>query len=296
MMETKAQQAAFWYTAFTLLWAVFGACIGSFLNVCIYRIPRDIGLGNPSRSFCPACKHQIPWYLNIPLLSWFMLRGKCRFCGAAITARYVLVELLVAVLFALVWLKFDFRAGPRLLGLAPVTDWQLVAAYWLVIGGLVVATFVDFEHLIIPDRVSLGGIAAGLLFSAAAPALHGESTRSGGLFEAALGVLAGSGVLWGAAILGKLAFKKDAMGFGDVKLLGAIGAFLGLKAIFFTILVSSLLGSVVGITLVLTGRKEMQSRIPYGPYLALAAVLWILWGPVLWEGYLNLFRPSLAAM
>ena len=160
--------------------------------------------------------------------------------------------------------------------------------------GLVLGTFVDFEHMLIPDRVSLGGIAAGLILSALVPALHGAATFYGGLGAACLGALVGAGLLWGVALLGKLIFKKDAMGLGDVKLLGAIGAFLGWDAVLFTIMVSSLVGSVVGLTLVCTGKKEMQGRVPYGPYLALAALIWILWGPTLWNAYVAWLMPGVA--
>jgi len=198
-----------------------------------------------------------------------------------------LVELLVAVLFFLVWLKFDHLAGPPLLGLVPVTDWRLVPIYWLVVVGLTLGTFVDFERLIIPDRVTLGGIAAGLALSFLVPSLHGQESALAGLKASATGAAAGWGSLWAIAVLGKFIFRKDAMGFGDVKLLGAIGAFLGWQAVIFTVALSSLVGSLVGIALVALRKREMQSRIPYGPYLALAALLWILWGSGWWEAYLN---------
>ncbi|MFC1498163.1 prepilin peptidase, partial [Verrucomicrobiota bacterium] len=176
------------------------------------------------------------------------------------------------------------------LGLTPMYDWKLVPIYWLVISGLILGTFVDFEHLIIPDRVTIGGIIAGLIFSALVPSLHGETTMLLSLLWAVVGAVTGFGALWIIAILGKLIFKKDAMGFGDVKLLGAIGAFLGVKAIAFTFIVSSLTGSVAGICMIILGQKKMQSRIPYGPYIALAAVTWILWGPYLWDLYIELMN------
>ena len=281
-----------WYWFFGILSFSWGACIGSFLNVCIYRIPREESVVKP-RSHCPKCNTTIPWYYNIPLVSFVALRARCKFCGTRISSRYFLVELLVAILFLLVWLKFDLFPGQRVAGLFAITDWKLVPIYWLVASGLVLGTFVDFEHLIIPDRVTIGGIIAGLILSPLVPALHGEAAALQALMWSALGVVVGGGSLWLTAILGKMIFRKEAMGFGDVKLLGAIGAFFGSKAILFTILISSLVGSIVGITLVVSHNKKMQSRIPYGPYLALAAIIWMLWGPSLWNAYINLFAPPI---
>ena len=275
------------YVFLTVLCFFWGACIGSFLNVCIYRIPRDLSVVTP-RSFCPHCRKPIAGYHNIPIISFLALRGKCRACGSAITARYVLVELLTAVLFLIIWLKLERPDGRQVLGLTAMSDWKLVPIYWLVVSGLILGTFVDFEHLIIPDRVTLGGIVAGILLSVVAPSLHGKEDMLSGLLWSAIGAAAGWGLLRAVAVLGKLAFRRDAMGFGDIKLLGAIGAFLGWQAILFTVLLSSLIGSIVGILLVLARMKKMQSKIPYGPYLALAAVLWIFWGPTLSSAFLNL--------
>ena len=275
------------YDFLAVLSFAWGACIGSFLNVCIYRIPRELSVVTP-RSFCPGCNRPIPWYLNVPIFSYVFLRAKCRYCGCRIHWRYPLVETLVAVLFLLIWLKFSMTGDGAALGLVPLADWKAVPVYWLMAAGLVLGTFVDFEHLIIPDRVTLGGIVAGLVLSAAVPSIQGQATWAQGLFHAAIGAAVGWGILWGIALVGKLMFRKEAMGFGDVKLLGAIGAFLGWRAVLFTIMLSSLLGSLVGIALVLTHRKAMQSRIPYGPYLALAAIIWVLWGSAWWQAYINL--------
>ncbi len=270
---------AFWEMYWTIMSFLLGACVGSFLNVCIHRIPREESVVRP-RSHCPHCGKPIAWYDNVPLVSWLALRARCRHCGGPISARYVLVELLVAVLFLAVWRFYGFDVR------TPV--------YWLMVGGLVLGTFVDFEHMIIPDRVTLGGIAAGLLLSAAFPALHAATTWWHGLRAAAIGAAAGAGLLWGVAAAGKLIFRKDAMGLGDVKLLGAIGAFLGWHAVLFNVVVSSLFGSLVGVAFVCSRRKEWQSRIPYGPYIALAAVLWILGGQHGWEAYLRwMTRPPM---
>ncbi len=292
VVDAVQSSAELWFAFFAVLSFCFGACMGSFCNVCIYRIPLEIPVYRPTRSFCPHCKKQIAWYHNIPLLSWLMLRGKCRYCDARISFRYFLVELITATLFLLVWLKYDLLVEKPVLGLVPFSDWRLVPVYWLVVFGLVLGTFVDFEHMIIPDRVTLGGIVAGLALSALVPSLHGESTVLLALLWSSIGALVGGGTLWLTAIVGRIIFKKEAMGFGDVKLLAAIGAFFGPKSILFTILVSSLGGSVVGVSLVACKNRDMQSKIPYGPYLALAALIWMLWGLALWDAYLNLFRPG----
>lgn len=261
---------AMWY--FTLLSFFFGACIGSFLNVCIHRIPREQSVIHP-RSHCPQCGTLIPWYDNIPLVSYLVLGGRCRVCRTRISPRYFLVELLTALLFLAVWLKLG--PDPR------------VPVYWLVLAGLILGTFVDLEHMILPDRVTIGGMALGPVFSFLIPSLHAADTRLAALTASLVGLAVGFGSLWCVARLGRIAFKKDAMGFGDVKLLGAIGAFMGWQAVLFTIMISSLVGSVVGVGLILSRNKEWQSRIPYGPYLALAAVIWILRGHLWWDAYLT---------
>lgn len=256
----------------TCLVFLFGACVGSFLNVCIHRIPRDRSIVRP-RSHCPKCQTPIAWYDNIPVFSYLFLRGKCRHCHAGISPRYAAVEALTAFLFLLIWLEY---------GWSPLTP-----VYMLVAGGLILATFVDLEHMIIPDRVSIGGIPAGLILSGLFPALHGEAHALNSLGASVIGLMVGAGSLWLVSVLGKMAFRKDAMGFGDVKLLGAIGAFTGWQGVLFTIMISSLAGSFVGLLFILSGRREWQSRIPYGPYLALAAVIWIIWGMEWWAAYVR---------
>lgn len=257
---------------FTVFAFVFGSCWGSFLNVCIYRIPREESVVHPG-SHCPECSTPIRWFHNLPLLSWLMLRGKCAYCGAAIRPRYILVELLTAVLFAwLFWLHgFSF----------------LTLAYWLAAFGLLLGTFVDFEYMIIPDRVTWGGIIIGLVLSPLLPELHEHSSALDGFLAGLLGAAVGFGILYGIMQAGSWIFKKDAMGFGDVKLMGAIGAFLGWEAVLFTLMMSSLVGSVVGITLIKIHGREWQSRIPYGPYLALASLIWILGGSAWWDAYIQ---------
>lgn len=178
-----------------------------------------------------------------------------------------------------------------MLGLAPVTQLAVVGIYWLVIMGLVLGTFVDFDHMILPDRVTLGGMLLGVIASALVPALHDQTTWVGGLIQSIIGLSVGFGSLWAVAVLGEFAFKKEAMGFGDVKLMGAIGAFFGWPAVLFTMIMASFAGTFVGVGLILARKKEMQSRIPFGPYLALGTLLWMFWGPQIWNAYLNLLMP-----
>ena len=249
-----------------------GLCVGSFLNVCIWRIPRDESVAWPG-SHCPACNHAIAPWDNIPLLSWLILNGKCRHCKVRISPRYFLVELLTGTLFAGLWLLHGWTV--------------LTPLYIFFTSALILGTFVDFDHLILPDRVTIGGMIAGPLLSFAFPALHGQTDRLPALLHSLGGLALGFGILWLVSTVGRLILKREAMGFGDVKLLGAIGACLGWQAVLFTIFFSSLSGTLVGVGLIAAGKKELQSRIPYGPHIALAAVLWMLCGPTCIDLYLS---------
>ncbi len=262
----------FFAVYFTLLVFLVGACIGSFLNVCIHRIPREESIVHP-RSRCPSCRQPIAWYDNVPVLSYFVLRGRCRHCRTPISARYALVEMLTAVLFVAVWNRYGYDAR------TPV--------YLVMVSGLLLGTFVDLEHYLIPDRVSLGGMVTGLLFSVLVPSLQGEAEMGPALLKSVIGLIAGSGSLFLVAEAGRRILKKDAMGLGDVKLLGGIGAYLGWGGVIFTVLISSLVGSLVGVGLIVAGKREWQSRLPYGPFLALGALIWILGGQGWWRWYLS---------
>ena len=266
------------YLYFAALSFGLGACLGSFANVCIYRIPREESVVKP-RSHCPHCGHLIAWYDNIPLLSILLLRQKCRHCAGAISSRYFIVELVTAAIFLLIWLRYGWDVR------TPV--------YMLMTLGFVVGSFIDVDHLILPDRITIGGMLIGPVLSLAFPSLHGFESHYLGLRASLLGLVFGAGLLGLIAGLGTLAFKREAMGMGDVKLLGAVGALLGWKACLFTVMLSSLLGAGVGITLILMRSKTFQSKIPYGPYLALAAILWMLGGSDLWDTYMRyLMTPS----
>lgn len=356
-------------TVLTVFSAVMGGIIGSFLNACIHRMPRGISLRNPKRSFCPSCNRLIPWYENLPLISWLALRGKCSGCGSKISVRYFLVELLTACVFLAVW---QFYGLP----LAPV--------YWLFVSLLIAATFIDIEHFIIPDEITWGGTAAGILLSLALPAMMQTSSRLEALGLSVAGAALGYGLLWLIVELGKLAFGKkrhafpepekfsifqdgeqiflsvgeeklpweeifsresdtlvlecekaligdreldgqtlrfhhdkltlgaevipleqvesvsgtlraitiprEAMGFGDVKFIAAIGAFLGWKAVLFTICSASVIGCVAALAGVFIARDKAGSRVPFGPFLALGGAIWIFGGERLWDWYFGIFR------
>lgn len=351
----------FWSVVFF----IFGSMVGSFLNVCIHRMPLGQSIVSPP-SHCPHCRYSIPWFLNIPLVTWLYLGGKCRNCGAPIAIRYFLVELLTAVTFLGCWLMFGHQSA-----------W-LALAYAVFLAGLIVATFIDFEHFIIPDEITIGGAAAGFFCSFFIPALHDQVAVTGAMKQSLLGIVAGAGLVYGILRLGKLVFGRkkvalptetkivftetglqlpdktipfedifyresdvvtlhartvelvdrcfrdvrvrlkpgaleigeekfdpeqvphmetvssevvlpqEAMGLGDVKFMAAIGAFLGWKAVIFSLMVSSMIGSVVGVTLIALKKQAWSSRLPYGPYIAMAAAFWLFGGKRLvewWFGF-----------
>ncbi|MDA3799154.1 MAG: prepilin peptidase [Kiritimatiellae bacterium] len=275
----------YYYFAFIVF--LFGASVGSFLNVCIYRIPEDLSVVKP-RSFCPKCKTPIPWYCNVPMLSYVFLGGKCKYCKVPISSRYFGVELLTALLFLLVWLKLSVFGYSAPLGMTEIYSVPQVFCYWLVVFGLVMGSFIDIDHYILPDRVTLGGIVLGFIFSALVPALHQQEHWLKSLLISFAGAAIGFGLLWLVAIFGKLIFKKEAMGFGDVKLMGAVGAFFGISSIFFVLIFSSFLGAFFGIACMILKKKELQSRIPFGPFIAAAVLVFMFWGPSLIDLYINM--------
>ena len=279
-------ESPFHFALLSVFSTFFGACVGSFLNVCIYRMPLEESIVKP-RSHCPHCNVLIPWHLNIPVLSWLLLRGKCASCKGPIAMRYMLVELLTATLFLAVFLKWVI---PDALHQLPISHPAIILVYWLFIAGLILGTFIDIDHFILPDSVTIGGMVVGPLLSVALPVMHGCETWWQGLSASLIGMAVGFGLLFVVSVLGEKILKKEAMGFGDVKLMGAIGAFLGWKAVLFTIFVSSLLGSVVGLLLIACGNAKAQSRLPFGPYLSAGALIWIFYGPALVTAYLRLMH------
>jgi len=371
------------------LFFFMGAGIGSFLNVVIYRLPRGMSVNQPRRSFCPSCKNQIPMWLNIPIVSWILLRGKCAKCGCSISPRYLGVELLTGLLFYAVFREVggDWAAfkvwGPAMLCL------------WLFTALLVAGSFIDIEHFILPHEITIGGTFAGLLCATWVPSLVGEELHLRGFMISLASAALGMGGLWLVVELGKLAFgrrrqrfdsptawnvtqpddneppvvtlggeqtswadiffrasdrmivtcpelktnegsyknvtaelwmeklkirhaessleefkmenvtllegtttniviPREAMGFGDVLLLMMIGSFTGWKCVLFTVLAASVLGTVIAGLSRLLGRSEWGQKIPFGPYLAAGAMIWVFQGPELLEWYLGLMQPQLA--
>ena len=339
---------------------VVGLFVGSFLNVCIHRMPIGESVVSPP-SHCPHCNYRIPAFLNIPVVTWLWLRGKCANCGAPISPRYLAVEALTGLVFVATWLRFGHETPGVALSLC------------VLFASFIVATFIDFAHFIIPDEITIGGTVAGFVASILVPALQGVDRATDAMTASGLGIAVGFGVVYGIVRLGKLAFgrekvalgantrvvfheegielpdrrvsfedvfyresdtirlsgrrvelsdrcyaeadvalspaklrvgpdefapetepylaattdqlvlPREAMGFGDVKFMAAIGAFLGWKATLFTLGAGSMLGAVVGVTLILVGRREWSSRLPFGPYLTLGAVIWVFGGASWWH-------------
>ena len=369
-MNRLQNSLALYHVFFAGLAFVFGSIVGSFLNTCIYRLPRGLSVNEPRRSFCPSCKQQIPWQQNLPLLSWLFLRGRCANCGSRIAFRYLAVELISALLFLAVWLAFP---------------WEIALSYWIFVSLLIVATFIDFEHFIIPDEVTLGGTVAGILASFVVPALMMQESRWPALLISVFSAALGYALLWIVLEAGKRAFGKkrirlieptpftwtrdgddaefvvgkehslwsdyfarendrlllycdeakidhrtygdatlefhynrvaigsqemaldevneisgvvrelqiprEAMGRGDLKFLAAIGAFLGWRAVLFSVFAGSLLGSLIGLITLLVGKRVWSAKLPFGPYLAFGAVSWLFFGEQFLRWYLGLFNP-----
>jgi len=355
--------AAIPFHFWALVFFAFGCVVGSFLTVCIHRMPLGQSIISPP-SHCPQCGYSIPWYLNIPLLTWPSLRGRCANCRAPISARYFLVELLTGVAFAGSWMWAGRQSAP------------LALAYCLILAGFIVATFIDFEHFIIPDEITLGGIVAGLIVSFLVPAIHGVTTAKDAVQKSFWGAVVGGGVIYAILRLGKVLFgrqklelaadtrlvftetglvlpdreipyedlfyrksdvitlravrvelidrcygavtvrlspehleigeetlnpeetahmevvtdsvvlPREAMGFGDVKFMAAIGAFLGWQATLFSLMFSSMIGALVGLTFIALRKQAWSARLPYGPYIALAATGWMFGGKRLVELWL----------
>jgi leader peptidase (prepilin peptidase) / N-methyltransferase len=355
---------------FSAFAAAFGAIIGSFLNVCICRLPRGISLSNPPRSFCPSCRRTIPWFENVPVFSWFMLGGRCAACGARIPFRCLLVECLTPGLFVLAWNRYG-------LPLAPV--------YCVLLALLIVAAFIDIEHFIIPDEISWSGTTAGVLFSVLFPQMMQTTSRLEAFSFSLASAVFGFGLLWLVVEFGKLAFgnkrycfekeepfalrqngdavtlqignetlswedifaresdelvlecgtasiagsspvlrfrhdrmivanketplaeleaitgtlraiviPREAMGFGDVKFIAAIGAFLGWKAILFSLCTASIIGCLAALGGIFLARDRSGARVPFGPFLTLGATIWLFMGEEIWNTYFGIYPEGTA--
>ena len=245
---------------------VVGAVVGSFLNVCIYRLPKGLSIVDPP-SHCFACETPVAPADNIPLLSYLLLRGRCRHCGEPFSARYFLVELITALLaVALLW---HFGLSPAFF------------LYFVFTAALVVVTFIDLDYLIIPDAISLPGIGVGL---AASFLIDGTPTP----LESAIGIVLGGGILWAVAFGYEKMTGVEGMGFGDVKLLAMIGAFLGWQAVPLCLLIGSLSGSVLGLSAMAFLGKGRRWEIPFGPFLAFGAIVAMLFGERVVSWYFGL--------
>jgi leader peptidase (prepilin peptidase) / N-methyltransferase len=344
---------------------VLGCIVGSFLNVCIYRMPLGKSIISPA-SHCPHCQYSIPFYLNVPLVTWLILRGRCANCRQPISIRYFMVELLTGLMFLGCWIGYG-RETPA-----------VALTYCILVAGLIAATFIDLDHFIIPDEITIGGIAAGLMCSFVVPRLHEQTGHWVGLFWSIVGASAGGLLIEAVRQAGKLAFgrvkvaleantriffgdtglvlpdrevpyeeifyrksdairfhasrveladrcftdvdvalspaklrvgeqefdpeqnlymeattdrmvlPREAMGFGDVKFMAAIGAFLGWQATLFSLVVSSFIGAIVGGLMIVTGRHTRSKPIPYGPYIAAAAAIWLFAGKELMTLFLTI--------
>ena len=298
-MEFAVPPQAYWPA-----WAALGLIVGSFLNVAIHRYPLEgESVGHPRRSRCPSCRTPLTWRENVPLVSWIVQRGRCRHCRWRIPLRYPLVEALTATLFVLAAWQ------------TPQQEWWLALVRAVVLAGLVVATFVDLDCFEIPDQVSIGGMVLAPIVSLLLPGLHADSAlahmlsepsatgqvdRFGSLMACLAGMVAGGGSLWAIGWAGKLALGKEAMGFGDVKLLAAGGGFVGAGGVLVALLIASFAASFVGVANILRVlcviRERVRQRrrsvplrrsyrvahawgslLPFGPYLALGIGIALLY-------------------
>ncbi|MDQ6974732.1 MAG: prepilin peptidase [Mariprofundaceae bacterium] len=249
-----------------LISGVLGLMVGSFSNVCVYRIPRGESIAFPS-SHCPNCQHDIAWYDNIPLLSWLILKGKCRHCQLAISSRYPFLEFLMG----LSWALLAWKLGPSPLLLEAIV---LVSLLW-------VLSLIDYETGYLPDVLALPGVLIGVAFA----------WWTGDIQSSLWGAVVGYGSFWLVAKLFFLFTKKEGMGEGDFKLLAMLGAFMGWQALPFIVFVSSLVGAVVGIAYLKLSKQGKDTEIPFGPYLAMAGMLWFLWGHDILSAYQRFLFP-----
>ena len=281
----------YYFTIFACFAFALGTCVASFLNVCIWRLPRGESVVRPA-SHCPRCNAPIRWYQNIPVLSWCCLRGRCANCHEPISMRYVVVELMGGSLFLLSYLQWAMPAMLRqmpILGLMPVADPWVVVVEWLVVTGLMLGSFIDLDHFYLPDRVTIGGMVLGVAHWAfRSIILHSPFC----ILHSIAGLAFGFGLLWLIRFFGSRAFKREAMGMGDVFLMGAVGALFGPVAVLVTLILSSVFGSVVGLSAVALSKTRLGrfTEIPYGPYICLGCLVWMFWGPELVKAYMEVIR------
>jgi leader peptidase (prepilin peptidase)/N-methyltransferase len=260
-----------------------GLCVGSFLNVCIWRIPQNESIIFPP-SHCPKCNNELSWFENIPLLSWICLRGRCRNCSNPISVRYILVELLTGLLFLGVWYRvLDFN-------LSFYNFIGLLCACLCITVLAVLTAFIDYEHFIIPNKITYPVLLLGLGAAPFFPELWGIGIKNPwttlGVACASISVCAGLLVVLSS--IGKFIFKRDVLGWGDIKYIAAVAAVFGPISTFFILFVASVLGAVSGLLLIALKKKKLRSSIPFGVSLAIASYLWILRGNEIVRWYLNI--------
>ncbi len=255
------------YTFIAVMFFIFGACIGSFLNVVIYRLPERQSIIFPS-SHCPFCQHAIPFYLNLPIISFVLLKGQCRFCKKPISIRYPIVEMITGMLGLGMFLRFGLST---------------TALFYFIFGAVLIAiSFIDFDRQIIPDRLSIPGIFIFSLSCLLVPHMT--------IMSVFLGILGGGGILYAVALSYYYLRGRQGMGGGDIKLLAMIGAATGIEGVFFTLFTGSVLGTLGGVaTMALAGKSEKKTaKIPFGPFLSAGALLYIFWGDPLIQWYLGI--------
>ncbi len=276
--------------AFFSFW--LGACIASFLNVVIWRAPRGESIVSPP-SHCPKCNSPIKWYQNIPILSWLALRGKCANCKAPISPRYLCVELLGGLLFLAAFLWLWLPTVPLWFAVTHVV------VMWIWIALMIAGSFIDFDHQLLPDFTTVGGMILGVaesLVSTCFNFVYGDGVQASTwlkltpLFWSLAGLVFGFGLLWLVRWLGSKAFKREAMGMGDVFLMGAVGALFGPVAVLVTLILSSVFGSIVGVALILLSKTKLGgfTPIPYGPYICMGCLAWMFYGPQIVNWYMHL--------
>ena len=246
--------------------ALIGLCVGSFLNVCIYRLPRRESLTHPP-SRCTSCGRQLSWFDNVPVLSWAVMRGRCRTCGAPVSWMYPIVEIVTALVFVSAYVLY---------GITPLGGVRVAFAC-----ALIVLFVIDLQHRILPNVITLPGIAIGFACSVFLPP---------GWRDSLIGIVLGGGVLFAIAEAYYRVRNVEGLGMGDVKLLGMIGAFLGWKLVLLTLIVASFAGSLLGVFLIASGRGNMKLALPFGTFLALGAAFAATWGDPIVEWYVGFYR------
>ena len=248
----------------------FGLAVGSFLNVCIYRIPIKKSIVTPP-SACPGCGNLIKFYDNIPVLSYLILRGRCRKCGIHISMKYPVIELITGLMSMALITRYNMlnHSMPQFF------------IFFVFVAALICITFIDLEHMIIPDVISIPGIIIGFVISL----IFSHITW----LDSLIGLLLGGGILYLVAVFFEVVRKKEGMGGGDIKLLAMIGAWLGgWKSIIFVIMVASFTGAIIGSAGLILSKKGIRAQFPFGPFLALSAILYIFFGKELIDWYFNL--------